>query len=200
VDKATARAKKSCARNLHYAGLMRGNEDRFGEFIFGGIPPIVHYACCPQKFCPVDCFIDRPHIQVMADPVSGIIGIIAVTAKVSVILYEFAEAVRGAPEYIRGVSEEVKGLEGALKELQVLVESGKLSPLPGSLPKTLESCRESVDQLAQLVAKTRLGKSRLSKTWNTMKWTFKEGEIRRLQDRIACHKTNIVVLLGTSSA
>lgn len=142
----------------------------------------------------------------MAELASSIAGLLGVTAKCSIALTEFLIAVREAPRDILALQVELKAIESVLGELQSAFASRNWTRPPSpkwttDLGSILDWCMDIIIELSVLVKKLKTDASSSwgGRTWKSIRWTFIEGDVKKLRDRLESAKNTLGLKLQSLS-
>lgn len=133
---------------------------------------------------------------------SAIVGLLAVGAKLGLILHNFLSKCSDAPLIVESVSCEIRDVRFALSKLQPYIRNDSPTPITllGSamtdvhhLSLTLSSCIITFSQLEKIIDKLKL--SGKMDTVTRLKWTWYEGSVTQLMDRLQKHKLTLNLLV-----
>ena len=135
----------------------------------------------------------------MAEPLSvaaSIVGLIAVTVKVSKVLSDICSKTFRAPKECRNLRDDVNNVHGILSQLQMLVTGQDQLPksrtsliMVDQIIGTLASCVRVFSELHLFVEKLEM--ERRTGILSQLRWVMKEKEMKAMRD---CLQTNISLL------
>lgn len=137
----------------------------------------------------------------MTDPLSmtaSIVGIAAAAGQLAMTLYRTYNDIQDAPKEAQNLRIGLKTLIDALRGIKNLSGRDTTGRLSKDLLKGFEaavgSCMDTLDSLHKLTQQFKQPESRLI-NFEKARWKLKEGEVRKLTQRIETDKTTIIVFL-----
>lgn len=142
----------------------------------------------------------------MVDPfsiISGVFGLSAIAVKVIISLSGYVDSVRGAKAEVQAVSVDISTLHAVLGELKIQMdeypepEANLASDSKNAVKRVLEHCKTSLLGLERMVDKAQIvaTESRTERIVRTVRWEFKDGEIKRFKELLREDKANLKMIM-----
>lgn len=142
----------------------------------------------------------------MVDPfsiISGVFGLSAIAVKVIISLSGYVDSVRGAKAEVQAVSADISTLHAVLGELKIQMdeypepEANLASDSKNAVKRVLEHCKTSLLGLERMVDKAQIvaTESRTERIVRTVRWEFKDGEIKRFKELLREDKANLKMIM-----
>lgn len=126
--------------------------------------------------------------------ITGVSGICVATLKLITTLSQFIDDVEQVPAEVQRVSNELAVSYGLFGQIKLLIAEPRESPFHNGWESSLESAlklsEERLQKLDSIVRKSKVteSKSTLTQVWRSIKYTFKESDVKDI--RIGLTYTN----------
>ena len=142
----------------------------------------------------------------MGDPfsiVSGVFGLSAIAVKVIISLSGYVDSVRGAKAEVQALSVEISTVHAVLGELKIQIdeypdaEAKLATESKSAVKRVLEHCEITLLGLGRMVDKAQavVTESGMERMVKTVRWKFKDGEVKRFKEMLKEDKGNLQIVM-----
>lgn len=142
----------------------------------------------------------------MADPfsiVAGVFGLSAIAVKVIISLSGYVDSVRGAKAEVQALSVDISTMHAILGELKIQMdeypdaEANLASDSKNAVKRVLERCKTTLLGLERMVDKAQIvaTESGMERMVKTVRWKFKDDEIKRFKELLREDKANLKMIM-----
>ena len=142
----------------------------------------------------------------MADPfsiISGVFGLSAIAVKVIISLSGYVDSVRGAKAEVQALSVDISTVHAVLGELKIQMdeyldaEANLARDSKNAVKRVLEHCKSTLLGLERMVDKAQIvaTESGMERMVKTVRWKFKDGEVKRFKELLREDKANLKMIM-----